>query len=85
MVDDDYNDVEPGTPGELLVRSCLVTNGYFNNPEATRAAFHEDWFCTGDIAIMKNGMFYIVDRKKVSHILLVLLEGYHRCAFNLQS
>ena len=65
MVDDDYNDVEPGQPGELLVRSCLVTNGYFKNPDATRDAFHDGWFCTGDIAVMRDGKFYIVDRKKV--------------------
>lgn len=65
MVDDNFNDVEPGQEGELLVRSPLVTQGYFNNPQATREAFHEDWFCTGDIGILRNGKFYIVDRKKV--------------------
>lgn len=35
------------------------------NPEATRDAFRDGWFCSGDIAVLKNGMFYIVDRKKV--------------------
>lgn len=66
MVDENYQDVEPGQEGEMLVRSPLVTQGYFNNPEATKDTFHGDWFCTGDIAIMRNGKFYIVDRKKVS-------------------
>lgn len=64
IVDDNYNDVEPGQQGEMLIRSPLVTNGYYNNPQATKDAFHEDWFCTGDIGIMRNGKFYIVDRKK---------------------
>ena len=64
MVDDNYQDVEPGQPGELLVRSPVVTNGYFNNPQATKDAFHDGWFCTGDIAVMKDGKFYVVDRKK---------------------
>ncbi|OAP60580.1 hypothetical protein AYL99_05582 [Fonsecaea erecta] len=64
MVDENYNDVEPGQEGEMLVRSPLVTQGYFNNPEATKEAFHDGWFCTGDIGIMRNGKFYIVDRKK---------------------
>ncbi|KAL6246832.1 hypothetical protein RBB50_006139 [Rhinocladiella similis] len=64
MVDENFNDVEPGQEGELLVRSPLVTQGYFNNPEATKAAFHDGWFCTGDIAVLRNGKFYIVDRKK---------------------
>ncbi|KIW67053.1 hypothetical protein PV04_06330 [Phialophora macrospora] len=64
MVDDNFNDVEPGQEGELLVRSPLVTQGYFNNPRATKEAFHDGWFCTGDIGVLRNGKFYIVDRKK---------------------
>ncbi|OCT51505.1 putative acyl-coenzyme A synthetase [Cladophialophora carrionii] len=64
MVDDNFNDVEPGQEGELLVRSPLVTQGYFNNPQATKEAFHDGWFCTGDIGVLRNGKFYIVDRKK---------------------
>lgn len=66
IVDEAYNDVEPGDEGELLVRSPLVTNGYYKNDEATRAAFRDGWFCTGDIGVMRSGKFYIVDRKKVS-------------------
>lgn len=65
MVDEHYNDVEPGQEGEMLVRSPLVTQGYFNNPQATKDTFHDGWFCTGDIGVMRNGKFYIVDRKKV--------------------
>ncbi|KAH7037430.1 uncharacterized protein B0I36DRAFT_402954 [Microdochium trichocladiopsis] len=64
IVDDGFRDVEPGQEGELLVRSPLVMNGYFDNPEATRAAFHGDWFCTGDIGVLRDGKFYVVDRKK---------------------
>ncbi|KIW99607.1 uncharacterized protein Z518_11020 [Rhinocladiella mackenziei CBS 650.93] len=64
MVDDDYIDVEPGQEGEMLVRGPLVTQGYFNNPQATKEAFHDGWFCTGDIGVIRDGKFYIVDRKK---------------------
>ena len=64
MVDDDYNDVEPGQPGEMILRSPLVTKGYYNNPQATKEAFHDGWFLTGDIGVMRDGKFYIVDRKK---------------------
>lgn len=64
IVDDHYRDVEPGQPGEIIVRGPFVTNGYFDNEEATKATFHNDWFCTGDIAIDRGGKFYIVDRKK---------------------
>ena len=71
QVDDNFQDVQPGQPGEMLVRSPLVTNGYFNNPEATASAFvtlpddpNGPWFCTGDIGVYRNGKFYVVDRKK---------------------
>ena len=55
----------------MLIRSCLVTNGYFNNPTATKDAFVNipgdsggKWFMSGDIGVYRNGKFYIVDRKK---------------------
>lgn len=65
IVDEDFRDVEPGTPGEIIVRGPLVTQGYFRNPEATKGTFHDGWFCTGDIVVDRGGKFYIVDRKKV--------------------
>ena len=66
MVDEQFRDVDPEKEeGELLVRSPLVTQGYFDNPKATEEAFHGEWFCSGDIAVRRNGKFYIVDRKKV--------------------
>lgn len=72
LVDDNGEDIQDPEKeeGELLVRSPLVTNGYFNNPQATKDAFKDDWFCSGDIGILRNGKFYVVDRKKVcqSHL-----------------
>jgi fatty-acyl-CoA synthase len=41
----------PGEEGELQFRGTLVTRGYHDKPEETRAAFTEDgWFRTGDLA-----------------------------------
>lgn len=65
MVDEDFQDVPEGAEGELVVRSPLVTNGYFNNEEATKGTFRDGWFCTGDIAVRRDGRFFVVDRKKV--------------------
>jgi acyl-CoA synthetase (AMP-forming)/AMP-acid ligase II len=65
LVDDDGEDVETGMPGEVLVKGPVVCNGYYHNEEADKEAFTPDgWFHTGDIAEFRNGMFYIVDRKK---------------------
>jgi fatty-acyl-CoA synthase len=42
----------PGQDGELQFRGPLVTRGYYNKPEETRAAFTDDgWFRTGDLAV----------------------------------
>ena len=51
--------------GELLVRGPQVTSAYYKNEDATRDAFQDGWFLTGDIArIDEEGFVYIVDRKK---------------------
>ncbi|KAK3366425.1 hypothetical protein B0H63DRAFT_90329, partial [Podospora didyma] len=64
IVDDNGKDVEPGQPGEIWVKGPQVTKGYYKNDAANREAFVDGWFCTGDIAIFKDGKLYIVDRKK---------------------
>jgi len=51
--------------GELLVRGPSVFKGYWNMPEETAAAFEDDWFKTGDIAVLDaDGFLAITDRKK---------------------
>ncbi|BBC31923.1 Fatty-acid--CoA ligase [Streptomyces graminofaciens] len=57
---------EADTRGEICVRGPNVTPGYWNNPEATAAAFDDaGWFHTGDVAHRdKDGFYYIVDRLK---------------------
>ncbi|KAL4814560.1 hypothetical protein BDW67DRAFT_165604 [Aspergillus spinulosporus] len=66
IVDEDGKDVEEGKEGEFLVKGPVVTKGYYGNPQATKEAFTDDgWFKSGDIGVRRNGLFYIVDRKKV--------------------
>ncbi|MDY5786488.1 AMP-binding protein, partial [Corynebacterium sp.] len=46
-----------GEPGELLARGPQVFSGYLNKPEANEKAFFEDWFRTGDMAVMESDGF----------------------------
>ncbi|MXW63134.1 MAG: acyl--CoA ligase [Acidimicrobiaceae bacterium] len=56
-------DVRLDETGELLVRSPLLFDGYFNNPSATEAAISSGWYRTGDLAeIDDEGYLYIVGR-----------------------
>ncbi len=58
-------EVALGDRGELLVRGPQVFDGYRDLPDETRAAFHDEWFRTGDIVTMEqDGFITIVDRIK---------------------
>ncbi len=51
--------------GEICVRGPNVFHGYWNNPEATAPAFHDNWFRTGDLgAIDADGYVSILGRIK---------------------
>ncbi|WAH36010.1 long-chain fatty acid--CoA ligase [Alicyclobacillus dauci] len=53
------------TRGELLIRGPWVISEYYKNPEATKSAFVDGWFRSGDIATMDaDGYLQIVDRTK---------------------
>jgi len=66
VIDLALDDVDPQSgAGELLARGPNITTGYWNKPEATKAAFVDGWLRTGDVAkAAPNGLIYIVDRVK---------------------
>ncbi|MBY4575617.1 hypothetical protein ACN94_18850 [Gordonia paraffinivorans] len=54
-----------GEVGEVLVRSPIMIDGYWNNPDATAAAFDGEWYRTGDLGRKDEaGNLYLVDRAK---------------------
>ena len=51
--------------GEILIQSKKVMREYYNNPEATKNAFSDGYFKTGDIGEWSTqGFLKITDRKK---------------------
>ncbi|RKT03140.1 fatty-acyl-CoA synthase [Streptomyces sp. 3211.6] len=65
VVDEDGAEVPDGTAGEVVYRSPQLCLGYWNDAEATRKAFRDGWFRSGDLAVRDaEGYFTVVDRVK---------------------
>ena len=50
--------------GEVLARSNVVLEGYWQQPEETEKALGDGWFHTGDGGVLQDGYLTISDRKK---------------------
>ena len=65
VVDDDGRDLETGQTGELLLRNPVVTPGYWEMPDETRATVVDGWLHTGDLVTANEDDTYtFVSRKK---------------------
>jgi len=65
LLNEEEHEVGDDTPGELYVRGPQVCIGYWKNDVATKGCLSADgWLQTGDIAVRRDGWFWIVDRKK---------------------
>ena len=65
VIDETGNILPTGAIGELEIYGGNVVKGYWNNPQATAAAFRDGWYRTGDIVRMDaEGFVYLLDRAK---------------------
>lgn len=65
VIGDAGNTLPTNAIGELEIYGGNVVKGYWNNPQATAAAFRDGWYRTGDIVRMDaDGFVYLLDRAK---------------------
>jgi fatty-acyl-CoA synthase len=67
VVDPEMRDVarDMESIGEVVVMSDHVMDGYYRDPDATKAVMSGPWFHTGDMAVWdEESYIHIVDRKK---------------------
>ena len=74
LSDEAGREVPPGTPGEIEARGRNVFLEYWRKPDATRAAFRDGWFRTGDTAVVENGVYRILGRTNID----ILKTGGHK-------
>jgi malonyl-CoA/methylmalonyl-CoA synthetase len=74
LVDDAGRGVEPGKPGEIEVQGPNVFLEYWGKPQATRQAFRDGWFRTGDTAVLENDVYRLLGRSNVD----ILKTGGHK-------
>lgn len=74
VIDENNNDVTPGTVGEVVISGPNITPGYWNRPDANEDSFFMDndgnrWLRSGDAGMIDDeGCIYIVDRYKDMYI-----------------
>lgn len=82
LVDDEGRPVAAGGgAGEIEVRGATVFREYWRRPEATAAAFRDDWFRTGDVAVLENGAYRILGRSSVD---IIKTGGYKVSALEIE-
>jgi malonyl-CoA/methylmalonyl-CoA synthetase len=74
VVRGDGNDVEVGEVSTVQIRGPNLFREYWRKPDATRAAFSDGWFDTGDLGTLdERGFLTLVGRKND----LIITSGYN--------
>lgn len=65
IIDDQYNELQTGEVGEIIVRGENVMAGYWKNAISTREVLKDGWLHTGDMGYLTaTGFLYVLGRFK---------------------
>ncbi|HEY9152890.1 MAG TPA: AMP-binding protein, partial [Anaerolineales bacterium] len=64
ILDQHGKDVPERKIGEVALQSDCMLTGYFNRPDATKKAFLDGWYLTGDYGYISDGEVFVSGRKK---------------------
>lgn len=81
LVGEDGSPVAAGEVGEIEVRGANVFHEYWRRPDATRDAFRDGWFRTGDTAIVEQGAYRLLGRSSVD---ILKTGGYKVSALEIE-
>ena len=70
-----------GESGEIRIKGENVFKEYWQKPESTKEAFWNEWFCTGDVAVIENGYFRILGRSSID---IIKTGGYKVSALEIE-
>jgi len=74
LLDADGHPVPDGAPGEIHLKGPTIFAGYWRRDEATRAAFRDGWFRTGDLAVRSPDGYYTLCGRSSD---LIISGGYN--------
>jgi len=81
LVSDD-GEINTGELGEIQVKGPAVFSEYWRKPEATKESFTpDDWFKTGDTAVLEDGYYKILGRTSID---IIKSGGYKISAIEIE-
>jgi len=69
LVGTDGNEVTDGETGEVYLKGPNIFPGYWRREDATRAAFTDGWFKTGDLAVRSPDGYYTLSGRRSDLII----------------
>jgi len=64
VVDGEFHDMPERHLGDIALQSDCMLTGYYHRDDATRSAFRDGWYLTGDLGYWADGQLYVTGRKK---------------------